>query len=143
MPTQGKIVKKKLISTYRIIQNLKKSNELPLDFNNFAHLPKDPDQKIILVHVDSRFMIPFWHTSFLKAKIGGIMNYSQMVEAVREGKHCRRPTWGAQEKVWSNGTILIHSNPYFGESFNQLIQGYVYVCEQVDVVATDWEVLSV
>jgi hypothetical protein len=95
-------------------------------------------KKIINVTVSPRYLI-----SKRIYKKGDIMNYSQMAEIVREGKHARRSTWKEGEKVWSDGKILIHNTPYFGEPFNQAIQGYPYVCEQVDVFATDWELCEV
>lgn len=70
------------------------------------------------------------------------MNYIQMVEATKSGSHARRSVWPPNEEVWSDGKILIHNKSYFGEPFNQSIQGYAYVCEQVDVVATDWELCN-
>ena len=70
------------------------------------------------------------------------MNFNTMVEKTREGKHARRHAWKEGEKLWSDGKILIHNTPYFGEPLNQAIQGYSYVCEQVDVVADDWELVS-
>jgi len=71
-------------------------------------------------------------------KKGRDMNFATMSELARAGKKLRRPSWGQNEYVRSDGKILIHTTPYFGESFNQGIQGYVYVCEEVDVVAEDW-----
>lgn len=71
------------------------------------------------------------------------MNYTEMTEKVREGAHARRGTWKPGERLWSDGKILIHNTPYANEPFNQFIQGYVYVCEQVDVFATDWELCAV
>lgn len=71
------------------------------------------------------------------------MNYNQAVEAAREGKRLRRQTWENSQYMWSNGKVLIHNTPYWtNESINQDLQGFPYVCEQVDVVANDWEVMS-
>lgn len=71
------------------------------------------------------------------------MNYTKAVEAAREGKRLRREAWNKDQYMWSNGKILIHNTPYWtNEKINQEIQGYPYVCEQVDVVATDWELCA-
>jgi hypothetical protein len=66
------------------------------------------------------------------------MQYTEMVEHIKKGGCARRLSWKASEFLWSNGKILIHNTPYFGESFNQMINGYVYVCECEDTIATDW-----
>lgn len=72
------------------------------------------------------------------------MDYFQMVQAIREGGKARRPTWNKDEWLWSDGKILIHTTPYWtNEEKNKQIQGFPYVCEQVDVTARDWEYCAV
>ena len=67
------------------------------------------------------------------------MNYYEATAQAKEGKRVRRPTWGDKEHMWSNGKVLIHTTPYWtNEQLNQSLNGYPYVCEQVDVVASDW-----
>lgn len=116
-----------LISSYRILKILKKMDCIAVDTDNFARIHEDPRKRLIIVSVDPKYII--------KERM---MNYSEMVATVKEGKRARRPTWKDDEFLWSDGKILIHNTPYFGEPFNQGIQGYIYVCEQVDVFATDW-----
>lgn len=71
------------------------------------------------------------------------MDYAKAAELAREGKRLRRKVWEESEFMWSNGKILIHNTPYWtNEKINQDLQGYPYVCEQVDVVANDWEVCA-
>lgn len=134
---------KLFISTYVAIKMLKKRGLVPSEVNNYASLPKDPDKRIILVHVDPKYVVGssiennFLAKDLKKKEIA--MNYSQMCEAVREGKRCSRPTWKQGEYVFSNGKVLIHTTPYWtNEYLNQELNGYPYVCEQVDVVASDW-----
>jgi hypothetical protein len=128
---------KKLISGKEAIRRLKKLNLI--DENICAEdirLPKDPEGRLVFVYSYSGPMLPF--KPFISSMEEEKMNYTQMCEAAREGKRCRRNAWKAEELLWSDGKILIHNTSYFGEPFNQGIQGYVYVCEQVDVVAEDW-----
>lgn len=67
------------------------------------------------------------------------MNYYEATAQAKEGKKVRRPTWQHNEHMWSDGKVLIHTTPYWtNEKINQTLNGYPYVCEQVDVVATDW-----
>lgn len=67
------------------------------------------------------------------------MNYYEATAQTKDGKRVRRPTWAAKEHMWSNGKVLIHTTPYWtNEQLNQSLNGYPYVCEQVDVVASDW-----
>lgn len=131
-----------MTSTVNMVRLLKNKNYLPKNCDDFIKLPADPDKRIILVSVHSKYLVTLSKKIDLLVNNEGTMNYSQMVEAVREGKHCRRPTWSPEERIWSDGKILIHNKPYFQEPFNQGIQGYVYVCEQIDVVADDWMVAN-
>ncbi len=134
---------KRFLSTFQIIKTLKKKDLIAEESNDYARLPADPERKIILVHVDPRYLIGCSRSKNKSLNpMEVLMNYAEMCEAVREGKRATRPTWGSGEYVFSNGKILIHNTPYFGEPFNQEIQGYTYVCEQVDVNATDWLVCA-
>ena len=102
------------------------------------------NKRIITVYVDYKYLLPSsaskLHRELKEKNIGEFMNFDTMVEKAREGKHLRRKSWPESMRLWSDGKILIHNTPYFGEPFNQAIQGYVYVTEQVDVVADDWEI---
>ena len=130
-----------MLSTRDVILRLKAKKLLPEYYSEWMALPPDPDKRLILVHIEPRYVV---NSSRDYKHIKEIcMNYYDMVAAVKEGAHARRPTWKPSEQLWSDGKILIHNTPYFGEPFNQAIQGYVYVCEQVDVVANDWELLAV
>lgn len=131
-----------LISSRLVIRKLKEKNLIPHWIDENGPLPPDPDRRLIFVHIQSPHEVFSKVRSFKKYYMERFMNYSEMAEAVREGAHARRSVWKAPEKLWSDGKILIHNTPYFGEPFNQGIQGYAYVCEQVDVVATDWELVS-
>lgn len=131
-----------LISSQRVIQILKKKKLIPHWISDDSPLPPDPDNILIFIHKQSTSELPCHRQHYLDYMEKFYMNYSQMTEAVREGAHARRNTWKQGEKLWSDGKILIHNTPYFGEPFNQGIQGYVYVCEQVDVFATDWELVG-
>lgn len=132
-----------LISNQKVIRILKRKNLIPFWVSDDFPLPPDPDNILILVHKhtdDSLSSAP------LSGKINQQekkMNYYEMALAVKEGMKARRPTWKPEEKVWSNGKILIHNTPYFEESFNKDIDGYPYVCEQEDVEAEDWELVAV
>lgn len=134
-----RVHRKVFVSTLSAIKYLKKKEKISSCVDNFSSLPKDPDKRIILVHVDPKYVVGF------NAQINSLFNsedfmdYSQMCEAVREGKRCTRPTWNKGEYVFSNGKVLIHTTPYWtNEKLNQDLNGYPYVCEQVDVVACDW-----
>jgi hypothetical protein len=98
--------------------------------------------RVITCYVDTKYLFEsdrqrYVFNQHLKEKD---MNYTQAVEKAREGKRLRRTSWEESQYMWSNGKILIHNTPYWtNEYINQELQGYPYVCEQVDVVANDWE----
>jgi hypothetical protein len=135
------------LSKKELLQRLKDKNLIPDDWTEDTPLPQDPDKKLIFVSVLKSHVIAstaYKNFSLNSAKPWeAYMNYSEMCEAVREGKRCTRPTWRDGEWVFSNGKILIHTTPYWtGENLNQELNGYPYVVEQVDVVATDWRVCA-
>lgn len=99
------------------------------------------NKRVIKVCVDIKSLTPSDRLKYFFHKESP-MKYDQMVALTREGAKCTRPTWKPGEYVWSDGKILIHTTSYFGEPFNQAIRGYTYVCEQVDVVAEDWQLVS-
>lgn len=131
-----------LIGNDRVVQILKEKNLLPKWVRDDFPLPPDPENKLIFVRKKVNNKLSFVATDPSGLTMEKYMNYQEMTEKVREGAHARRATWKADEKLWSDGKILIHNTPYFGEPFNQGIQGYPYVCEQVDVFATDWELCA-
>lgn len=127
------------LSNYSIIQHLKKKKLVLQGIDNYLRLPPDKSKRIILVHVDPRYVVGSAPKNISLKEEEITMNYTQMCEAVREGKRCMRPTWKQGEYVFSNGKVLVHTTPYWtNERLNQELNGYPYVCEQVDVVATDW-----
>jgi hypothetical protein len=132
-----------LISNQKVVQILKKKNLIPFWVNDDFPLPRDPDNILILVHKHHSDSISSLDLERSQNQQEKKMNYYAMAQAVKTGCHARRPNWKPEEKVWSNGKILIHNTPYFGEPFNQSIQGYPYVCEQEDVEAYDWELVAV
>ena len=132
-----------LISNQAVVRALKRKKLIPFWVDENTLLPADPDNRLILVHKEPKDALSCKRLNCLDIYMERNMNYTEMAEAVREGAHARRITWKMGEKLWSDGKILIHNTPYFGESFNQAIQGYPYVCEQVDVYATDWELCAV
>lgn len=133
--------KRGICSMYRFIQIMKKYKLLPESFPDDAVIPPDPERKIFLVHVQPKFMIGCKKIKevFL-TNMENTMNFNQMVEAVREGRRATRQTWKEGEFVFSNGQVLVHNKSYWtNETFNQAINGFPYVVEHVDVVATDWQ----
>lgn len=129
-----------LISNFQAIQILKRTRRIPQWFDDYATLPPDPEGKIIFVQAKRKFMVRSPRRVFKPTLLEEFkMKYDEMVEAVREGKRATRPTWKEGEFVFSNGKVLIHTTPYWSnEKINQDLGGYPYVCEHVDVVATDW-----
>jgi hypothetical protein len=104
---------------------------------------EDISQRTILVYVAKKYLLESDLRRYEQQKKGGYMDYYSMVEAVREGKRCTRPTWKDGEYVFSNGKVLIHNTPYWtNEKINQELRGFPYVVEQVDVVATDWRICA-
>ena len=135
------------LSKKELVERLKSKKSFPEDWTEDHYLPPDPDRRLIFVSVLKTSVI----TSKLRKNFSLnstkpweiIMNYSDMCEAVREGKRCTRPTWGEGQYVFSNGKVLIHTTPYWtNEKINQELNGYPYVVEQVDVVATDWRICA-
>lgn len=131
-----------IIGNEYVVRLLKKKGLLPMNVADDILLPPDPDRRLIFVRKEHVNQVIFQVSCNANITTERKMNYSQMTEAVREGAQARRPTWKPNEKVWSDGKILIHNTPYFGEPFNQAIQGYAYVVEQVDVFAEDWELCA-
>lgn len=67
------------------------------------------------------------------------MNFYHMAEKLNEATKAYRPTWGKGELLWKKDKVLVHNTPYWnGESINQLLEGYPYVCETQDIEADDW-----
>lgn len=72
-----------------------------------------------------------------------MMNFKEAVQAAQEGAKVRRPHWN--EDMWmtwytSNDTeYLIHSHPYWPTQTRANSEGYIYVTENDDATASDWE----
>jgi|ERR1700754_1844923 len=102
-------------------------------------------KRLITFYIDTKYLLDtdrqrYVYNQHLKEKF---MDYTKAVELAREGKRLRRKIWEEAQFMWSNGKILIHNTPYWtNENINQELQGYPYVCEQVDVVANDWEICA-
>lgn len=46
-----------LISSVNLIRMLKEKNHIPEDLDEFTYMPVDPNQKIVLIRVDKRYII--------------------------------------------------------------------------------------
>jgi hypothetical protein len=132
-----------MISNQEMVRILKKKKLLPLWLSDDFPLPRDPDNILILVHKHTKDSLCSKSLSPKGTQQEKNMNYYEMAIAVIQGNQARRPMWKPEEKLWSNGKILIHNTSYFGEEFNEEIQGYPYVSEQEDVIAQDWELVAI
>lgn len=48
---------RRLIGNIQVVQSLKRKQLIAESVSDFIRLPKDPDKRIILVHVDPRFLL--------------------------------------------------------------------------------------
>lgn len=100
------------------------------------------EQRTICFYIDVKYLVGDDRKKIASSqKMEKTMNYYEATAQTKEGKRVRRPTWQVNEYMWSNGKVLIHTTPYWtNEKINQELNGYPYVCEQVDVVASDWTI---
>jgi len=98
--------------------------------------------KTIWFYIDVKYLIGAHKKKFREnQKLEKNMNYYEATAQTKDGRRVRRPTWAPNEHMWSDGKVLIHTTPYWtNEKVNHALNGYPYVCEQVDVVASDWVV---
>lgn len=132
-----------LISNQKIVQMLKKKKLLPSWVSDDFRLPPDPDKVLILVHKHPSNSISSVDLKRNRITQEKKMNYYDMALAVKAGCEARRQTWKPEEKVWSNGKILLHTTPYFASEYNEESLGYPYVTESEDITAHDWELIAV
>lgn len=94
----------------------------------------------ILVQIPTEYLLKSDIEKFKHKKPKeNVMNYFEATQLAKQGKRVRREAWNKGEFMWSDAKILIHNTPYWtNEKINQSLNGYPYVCEQVDVVANDW-----
>jgi hypothetical protein len=91
----------------------------------------------------SRGKIPPSLLSYMKRKGVSVMNYADMVQAVKDGKKAFRPTWGDGQFLWQKCGVLVHNTPYWtNESKCQALGAYPYVCEAEDALASDWIIVE-
>lgn len=138
---------RRFLSNYQVIQHLKKKKLIDQNSNDYAILPKDPDKRIILVHVHPRFMVgsSFKKNSLTQTEV--LMNYVEMAEAVRKGMKARRAVWPEDQFLWFACEMMLHTHPYWPDQGkvrfrNAEIEGFPYICEKDDALTTDWELVS-
>ena len=68
------------------------------------------------------------------------MNFVEAVEMVKQGHKITRKSWPEGMKVWWEDEMCIHSHPY-SSSQEPIGEGYHYVMEKDDALASDWLVL--
>lgn len=137
-----------ILSNYDVIQRLKKRNFISKSSNDYAVLPRDPDKRIILVHVDPRYLVGSDRTKYFSLKTKEVrMNYSDMAKAVMEGKKARRATWPESMHLWFACEMMLHTHPYWPDQGKVLfkdnsLEGFPYICEKDDALTNDWELVS-
>lgn len=71
------------------------------------------------------------------------MNFNTMVKKLNKDIKAFRPTWGKGQFLFLSKTILAHNTQYYtNDTYQEKINGYVYVPEIDDLLSEDWAIVE-
>ena len=71
------------------------------------------------------------------------MDFNTMIKRLNKDTKAFRPTWGKGQMLSISGNMLSHNTQYYAnDSYQEKINGYVYVSEIEDLIAEDWAIVE-